>query len=97
MSDKKYGKDDFKEELRIKGSELVERVKELIAAGNVRRIIIRKENGDILFEVPMTAGVAVGGLLAVMAPVLAGLGAMAALVSHVRVEVIRTDKPGDEK
>ena len=80
------------EEFMIKGSELVGKVKELIAKGNVRKIVILKENGDVLFEVPMNTGVAVGGVLTMMAPVIAGLGAAAALLSNVRVKVERTDK-----
>ena len=89
MSDEKKA---FNEELKIKGSELVGRVKELIAEGNVRKIVVLKENGDVLFEVPMNTGVAVGGVLTMMAPVLAGLGAAAALLSSVRVRIERTDK-----
>ena len=46
-------KKPFTEELMIKGSELVGRVKELIAEGNVRKIVVLKENGDVLFEVPI--------------------------------------------
>jgi hypothetical protein len=87
----------FTEELKIKGSELVERVKKLIAEGNVRKIVILKENGEVLFEVPMNAGVAVGGVLTMMAPVLAGLGAAAALLSNVRVRVERTDTDQDQE
>ncbi len=82
----------FTEELKIKGSELVGKVKELVAEGNVRKIVVLKENGDVLFEVPMNAGVALGGVLTMMAPVLAGLGAAAALLSSVRVRIERTDK-----
>ena len=89
MSDEKK---PFTEELKIAGSELVGRVKELIAEGNVRKIVVLKENGEVLFEVPMNAGVAVGGVLTMMAPVLAGLGAAAALLSNVRVKVERTNK-----
>lgn len=85
-------KKPFSEELMIKGSELVGRVKELIKEGNVRKIVVLKENGDVLFEVPMNTGVAVGGVLTMMAPVLAGLGAAAALLTNVRVKVERTDK-----
>ena len=80
------------EELKLKGSELVGRVKELIAEGNIRKIVVLKENGDVMFEVPMNAGVAVGGVLTMMAPVLAGLGAAAALLTNVRVRIERTDK-----
>ena len=93
MSEEKQA---FTEELKIKGSELVGKVRELIAEGNVRKILLLRENGDVLFEVPMNAGVAVGGVLTMMAPVLAGLGAAAALLSNVRVKIERTDKDEDQ-
>ena len=80
----------WSEELEIAASELVDRVKELIAEGNVRRLIIRKPSGEILIEIPLTAGVAVGGAFTIIAPVLAALGAMAALLVKVKIEVIRT-------
>jgi hypothetical protein len=73
----------------LAGSELVDYVKDIIAEGNVRRLIIRKPDGDVMMEVPLTAGIAVGGALTLMAPVLAAIGAMAALVAKVQVEIIR--------
>ena len=79
------------ERITIAGSELVDRVKQLIAEGNVRRLIIRKPSGDVLMEVPLTAGIAVSGALALMAPILAALGAMAALVAKVQVEIVRSN------
>jgi hypothetical protein len=82
------------EEVTLKGSELVDYVKKLIAQGNVRRLIIRKPDGEVLMEVPLVAGIAVSGALTLMAPVLAALGAMAALVANVRVEIIRSDEGG---
>jgi hypothetical protein len=84
------------EHLEMAGSELVERVKGVIAEGNVRRVIIRNEKGVSLLEIPLTAGAVVGGALAIAYPVLAALGAFAALLAHVKVEVVRTsndDKP----
>ncbi len=94
MSDKE--KRTWTEELEFTASELVDRVKELIEQGNVRRLIIRKPDGEVLIEVPLAAGVAVGGAVTIIAPVLAALGAMAALLVRVKVEVIRTDEE-DEK
>ena len=82
---------DWSEEIAVAGSELVERVKKLVAEGNVRRLIIRKPDGESLLEIPLTAGVAVGGVFTIMAPVLAAIGALAALLSEFRLEVIRTD------
>jgi hypothetical protein len=81
----------MREEVTLAGSELVEYVKRLIAEGNVRRLIIHKPSGEVLVEVPLTAGVAVSGALTLMAPVLAALGALAALLAQVRVEVVRDD------
>lgn len=80
------------EEIEIAGSELVGRVKELIAEGNVRRLIVKKPNDDLLLEIPLTTGVAVGGVVTIMAPVLAALGAMAALLVKVKVQVVRVEK-----
>lgn len=80
-----------KEEFKFSGGEVVEKIKELIHQGNVRKVTIKKESGEILFEIPVTAGVAVGGALTLFAPVLAAVGAAAALLSHVRVEVQHID------
>lgn len=79
------------EEIEIASDQLVTRVKELIAEGNVRRLIIRKPDGDVMLEVPLTAGVAVGGVFTIVAPVLAALGAFAALIARVRVEIVREE------
>jgi hypothetical protein len=83
------------EKVTLSGNQLVDYVKTLIAAGNVRRLIIRKPNDEVLLEVPLTAGVAVGGVLTAMAPVLAALGAMAALLTQVKVEIVRADQSDD--
>jgi hypothetical protein len=82
----------FTEHIEIAGSELVERTKELIEEGNVRRLIIRNQEDEVLLEVPLTAGVVVGGAVTIVAPVLAALGALAALLTHVKIEVVRASK-----
>jgi hypothetical protein len=82
----------FTEQIEIAASDLVERSKELIEEGNVRRLIIRNQDDEVLMEVPLTAGVVVGGAVTIVAPVLAALGALAALLTHVKVEVVRTRK-----
>jgi hypothetical protein len=84
------------EKVTLSGNQLVDYVKNLIAAGNVRRLIIRKPNDEVLLEIPLTAGVAVGGALTAMAPVLAALGAMAALLTQVKVEIVRADRSDDD-
>lgn len=82
----------WKEEIEHAGSQLVERVKELINEGNVRRLIISNAEGKVMLEVPLTAGVAVGGVVTILSPVLAALGALAALLARVKVEVVRAEE-----
>ena len=79
----------WSEEFRIAGNRVVDRIKELVREGNVRRIIIRRADGTVIRDIPMTQGVAVGGLLALLAPGLAALGAVLAFASEVRLEVVR--------
>ena len=71
------------EEHKVSGEGLVARVKELIREGNVRRIIIKNDEGRSIMEIPLTLGV-VG---AVMIPVFVALGAIAALAAHYTVVV----------
>lgn len=73
------------EEYPVSADDLVSRVKELIDEGNVRRIIVRSQTGDTLIEIPMTIGV-IGALLA---PYLAALGAIAAIVTRCTIAVER--------
>jgi len=76
-------------EFRVRGENLVSRIKEIIHEGNVRRIIIKNEEGRTLLEVPLTIGV-VG---AVLAPVWAALGALAALAADLRIVVEKEEEP----
>ena len=83
------------DEIVVTGSQLVERIKALAQEGNVRRLIIRKPSGEPLLEIPLTAGVVAGGGLILLAPVLAALGALAALLAEVKVEIVRVDDDND--
>jgi hypothetical protein len=76
------------EEIKITGEQLVGTVKGLVHEGNIRRIIVKGEEGRTLIEIPLTLGV-VGALLV---PVAAALGAIAALVSECTIVV---EKVGD--
>ena len=77
------------EEFEIDAGLLVDRVKELIAEGNVRRVVVRRPDDQVLIEIPLTAGVVVGGAVTLFAPILAALGAMAALLAEVKIQVVR--------
>jgi hypothetical protein len=74
-----------KEEFKVSGDEVVKKIRELISQGNIRRIIIKDEKDEVLVEIPLT--IAVVG--AVLAPVLAGVGAIAALVTKCTIVVER--------
>lgn len=82
MTDKKTT-----EEFTVNGEELLAKVKSLINEGNIRRIIIKGEDGKTLVELPLTIGV-VG---AIIAPMLAAVGAIAALVTKCTIVVERRD------
>ncbi|HEX6128081.1 MAG TPA: DUF4342 domain-containing protein [Candidatus Limnocylindria bacterium] len=79
------------EEIKIRGEELLAKVKELVHEGNVRRLIIKNEEGTTLIEVPLTVGV----IGAVLLPVWAALGAIAALATDCTIVVERRSGPGD--
>lgn len=74
-----------KEEFKVEGDHLLEKIKELIKEGNVRKITIKDKKGKELVSFPLTIGV-VG---AVIAPVLAAVGAIAALIGECTISVER--------
>jgi len=75
------------EEFSVNSDDLVKKVKDLLHEGNVNRIIVRDEQGKILLEVPATAGL----IGAILAPWLAALGAIAALVTECTISVERRE------
>ena len=79
----------WSEEFQFDGEMLISKIKELLHEGNITRVIIKNEEGRILIDLPLTAGV-VGVLLA---PQLAAIGAIAALVTHGTIEVERAEPP----
>lgn len=76
-----------REEFKVSGEQLIAKVKELFREGNVRRVIIKEKNGKILIELPVTATV----IGVVIAPTLAAVGAIAALVTECTIVVERLD------
>jgi hypothetical protein len=75
------------EEFKITGDEMLAKVRELVHEGNVRRLIIKSESGITLLEVPLTVGVIGAALL----PVLAAVGALAAVATDCTIVVERRD------
>jgi hypothetical protein len=94
MSDKKSTFEQFE----VAGDKLVDTVKNLVHEGNVRRIILKREDGSSLLEIPVNAGLVGLALTVALAPVLLAIGAIAAVLSQVTLVVERrTDAvgPGD--
>lgn len=85
------------EEIEVRGDQLVERVKELAKEGSVRRLKILADDGDVFLETPLNIGLAVGGVVVLAAPWLAILGAVAALVTKVRIHVEREAEAPEEQ
>jgi len=81
MTEEKKSQEEFK----VSGDELLAKIKELIKEGNIRRIILKNEKNEEIMEIPLTFAV-VG---AVLAPVLAAVGAMAALLTKCTIIVER--------
>lgn len=75
------------EEFKLSGGDILNKIKELVHEGNIRRIILKDEAGKTFLEIPLTVGL-VG---AAFAPVLAAIGAIAALVSKMTIIVEKTD------
>ena len=75
------------EEFRVEGEKLIAKIKELLHEGNIRRIIIKDKEGKTVMEIPMTLGV-VGVLIA---PQLAAIGAIAALITEATIVVEKSE------
>jgi hypothetical protein len=84
---------DFVEEVQVLGRDLVDRVKALIHKGNVQRIIIKDVNGNTFVEIP----VSVAAIGVILAPVLAAVGAMSALVAKFTIVVERTEPKNSDR
>ncbi|CDN10312.1 MAG: DUF4342 domain-containing protein [Richelia sp.] len=86
------------EEFKISGDLLVGKIKELIHEGNIRRIIIKNEEGNTLMEIPMTVGVIGGVVSAAFFPLIAAIGVIGAMVAHLTLVIERqeSDEPQDD-
>lgn len=78
----------IKESFKINGENLLNKVKELVENGNIRKITIHDKDGNEVMNFPLTIGV-VGALLA---PVLAAIGALAALIGECTITVEKEEK-----
>ncbi len=79
---------DMVDQFKVKGEELLKKVREIVHEGNIRRIIIKDDKGNPYIELPLTLGVAA----AVLAPAWAAIGALAAMASNFTVEVVKNEE-----
>ena len=77
-----------REEFKVNGEELVSKVKSLINEGNIRKIIIKNKDGKTIIELPLT----IGAIGAVLAPSLAAVGAVAALLTECTLIIERVEQ-----
>jgi Zn-dependent protease len=75
------------EEFKLDGGKVLDKIKELIHAGNIRRIILKNEEGKTLIEIPLTLGLVGAALL----PVFAAVGALAAVATRMVIAVEKVD------
>lgn len=81
-----------KERFTVSGNELADKVKKLIHEGNIRRMRLIY-NDKILLEIPLSVGAPVAAVGIIAAPVLAAIGAVAALVTECTIEVEKVEEP----
>jgi len=80
------------EKFNIKGNQLIERVKQLIHEGNIRKVRLLHEERTVL-EIPLSVGAPAVAITILAAPILAALGAFAALVTECTIEVEKIEQP----
>jgi hypothetical protein len=93
MDENKKNEGSRTEEFKLSGGDIINKIKELIREGNIRRITLKDEEGKTFLEIPLTVGI-VG---AAFAPVLAAVGTIAALVSKLTIIVEKTDDKKEDK
>ncbi len=84
------------EELELIGSQVSEKLQEVVRQGNVRRVIIRTADDRVLMDTTLTVGAVAGGVFALVAgPMVTAIAAIAAIVGRVKVEIVREVVDGD--
>lgn len=79
---------ETRSEFKVKGEELMAKIRELIHQGNITRIIVKNDEGKVYLEIPVNVGI-VGALIV---PVLAAIGALAALAANFTIEVVKREE-----
>jgi len=79
---------ESRNEFKVSGEQLLAKIKELIHQGNISRIIVKNDDGKVYLEIPVTVGL----ISALVLPVLAAIGALAALAANFTIEVIKREE-----
>jgi hypothetical protein len=79
------------EEIEVAGHQLIAEVHRLLAEGNVRKLVIRSEKDNVVLSVPLSGGAVAGGIVALAAPWLAVIAAIAGVLAKVKIEIVRHD------
>lgn len=92
-------KKTFTEELKGTASEIINQVKKIIKEGNARRLLIKDENGKVLFQTQLTAGIAGTALITAMAPIVSAISMFALFMNDVKiiVEKYPDDEMGEDE
>jgi len=80
------------EEYSVSADDAVKKIKEILDEGNVRKLVIQTDEGKTLIEFPLTIGVAAAAGVLLLAPLLAAVGALAAIVTDLRIVVEKVDE-----
>lgn len=83
----------FTEEIEVAGHQLINEINRVLAEGNVRKLVLKSDKGDMFLSVPLTGGAVAGGIVAIAAPWLVVVAAIAGLVSKVKIEIVREEAP----
>lgn len=79
---------ETRNEFKVKGEDLMAKIRELIHQGNITRIIVKNDEGKVYLEIPVNVGI-VGALIV---PVLAAIGALAAMAANFTIEVVKREE-----
>ncbi len=80
------------ETIQVEADKLVERINQIVSEGNVRRIRLRQDD-RVLFDIPLAAGVGIGAVAVLAAPVVVAVAAVAAVITHCTLEIEREEPP----
>lgn len=86
----------FTEKIQVAADQVADTLRQLVAEGTVRKIIVRKADGTQILSIPLAAGVAIGGVAVLVAPAISAVAALATLFSNLTVQVERTNRDETE-